>query len=359
MTKDRLHSIQILRGLAALMVVWHHAIKAYTLTVPDFAFGYTPSIFAAAWFREGLGAGVDIFFVISGFIMVYGARPYSEGHRPASHFLAKRLRRIYPPYWIVTALMIALVYGQTQGHSPDLTPWRIISSLLLLPSENQHGLLQPILGVGWTLSYEMYFYGLFFISLRFARGFYFPAVAGAMIVLWLVAALLVPPGNLHIFLANPIVLEFLMGGCLALLIQRAPLPAALAFAIPLGLGAMFLGSALEQQGNLPSLLRAAFWGLPASLIVAGMLALPVNSNRRLNRTLERFGDASYSLYLIHIPVIYFFAPLLLRSLTGITILHSLDAMIALSVAASVAAGLIFYHGVERWMQAHAPGLRPA
>lgn len=92
--QDRLGSIQVLRAAAALMVVLLHAIKAVSETTVAWIGRLSPTPLDTLWFREALGSGVDIFFVISGFIMVHGAGRYVSGEVHALDFLWRRLLRI-------------------------------------------------------------------------------------------------------------------------------------------------------------------------------------------------------------------------------------------------------------------------
>ena len=150
----KLDSIQVLRAFAAICVVVHHAFLTTTiLTVPPVG-----SIVPPLWLVRLCAAGVDVFFVISGFLMAYIAGPYLSGERPVRRFLAQRVIRIWPPYLIVTLFVCAhLLLSRVAAWPFDLQPRRL-ASLVFVPSFNQDGQLQPIVGPGWTLNYEMLFY---------------------------------------------------------------------------------------------------------------------------------------------------------------------------------------------------------
>lgn len=149
----RLESIQILRGIAASMVVFHH----FTAAVMDYAHANSMVV------QSGIGrlgaCGVDIFFVISGFIMVYTTRE-KDGAREAISFLRKRVLRIYPLYWIWTSVIL-IIWLTGIGLRAHLYGIRfIVGSYLLFPVANGDH-FHPLLDQGWTLSFEMLFYLIF------------------------------------------------------------------------------------------------------------------------------------------------------------------------------------------------------
>ncbi len=350
---DRLAVLQVLRAVAAMMVVWHHAIKAYALTTPDFALNLIHSLFAPAWFREGLGSGVDIFFVISGFIMVHGAGAYLDGRRRPQEFLLRRLQRIFPPYWIVSGLFVALIWGQSHGRSPELGAFRLVTSFFLFPSATAGGDISPVLGVGWTLSYEIYFYILFFLALV-AGGRRYPVVLAATLGgIWAVAAAV---GNLSApgrFLADPVALEFLYGAGIALLLRHRQHPAAPVAGFAVAMVVMFAGSWLHVSGAISDQARVIYRGMPAALFVYTALARSQRSATvpgGLKRFWIRVGDSSYSLYLTHILVIYYLAPPLARALIVRGLIAHADLAIFLSVLVSLLVGFAFHHAIEKPLQ---------
>lgn len=273
-------SIQYLRGLAASAVVVHHIAARYGIPI-----------------RSG-AAGVDIFFVISGFIMWLVSRRGDVG--PAS-FLKDRCVRVVPMYWLVTlALALAATLRPNLFPLDHPTARHVVSSLLFIPHHSPRTQqLFPLLIQGWTLNYEMFFYGLFALALLAPRtdrpwvitGLLLACVAGGAILATRDAALLV--------YTSPLLLEFLAGIWLASAFEREHWMSA-----KLGWGALFTGfllfAAMEVagiEGNEP--LRVLFWGVPAFLIVCG--AATIERHGRLPRLplLEVLGNASYSIYLTH------------------------------------------------------------
>jgi exopolysaccharide production protein ExoZ len=262
----KLSSIQALRGIAATAVVVHHAWPA---------------------FRVG-AAGVDLFFVISGFII-----GTVMAGRSASEFAVARLWRIYPIYYV--NLLIFMAIGLLAGASLERD--RLLTSLTLWPvwSRWEH----PYLPTGWTLSFEMLFYGITTLALAIKL----PRLI-APVILVLVAANLAIGGPLLNFVGAPIVLEFLAG---LALIQT---PRDLRFGIP----AMVIGLALLAllpdpiHGNDFTLAglgvtweRVATFGIPAVLLAYGAMTLEPMFKRA--RSLIALGDASYSIYLSHLLVV--------------------------------------------------------
>ena len=208
-------AIQILRALAALMVVWHHARHEADLLAGRGA-GATldPGTFLPWW------GGVDLFFVISGLVIVLaGDRLFGQpdGRR---RFLAHRVARVVPLYWLVSLayLALALLRPDLLGEAAALVhdPGALLAGFLFWPAARPDGTIQPLYGLGWTLNYEAFFYGLFAVGLGFGRR---GAVAWLVLALLLLVAAgaLLPGLPLPVrYWANPIVLEFAAGAGLAL-----------------------------------------------------------------------------------------------------------------------------------------------
>jgi exopolysaccharide production protein ExoZ len=141
---SELYGIQILRAVAAIAVVLHHALEQ-----SNGASGR----FSPDWLTTAGAAGVDIFFVISGFIMLHVSFLPRRPVPSAGTFLFRRATRIYPLYWLCCiAILLISAAGFLSSHRYSVS--KIISSMLLLPGET-------IIGVSWTLVYEMYFYFVF------------------------------------------------------------------------------------------------------------------------------------------------------------------------------------------------------
>lgn len=292
-----LSSIQIGRALAAMAVALQHTIRDADRYYPRYT-SEDPGIASdpAGWV-ELLGAGVDVFFVISGVVMVMSTW---NGHGTIRGFLYRRITRIYPLYWVLTlAFMAVLVVAPGLFSQMRLEPAHAVCSLLLIPCTDPNGVAIPYIYAGWTLTYELVFYGLFAVSLlagtRWSRLF---VCIGLVLVYHSLyyTPLRAIPAIEHS--ASPIMLEFIFG----LLLGYAwfYIDFKHRWALPL----LIVGCALllvSHTGNWVELPRFLRWGVPAVLIVAGLMcANQRGSNPGIAyRTLVYLGAASYAIYLFH------------------------------------------------------------
>ncbi len=291
-SKSILPYVQGLRAAAAFSVAFYH------IAHDAIANGTDPDgvIAAAAKFMPW-DAGVDIFFVISGFVIVHASISlFGTGAKGASTFLHRRLARIVPLYWIMTLAFLAVLWaGRSAINGAIGGPAYIAASFLFLPWPRPDGLMEPALGLGWTLNDEMFFYLVFtlFIALPRAR-----AVAGVAILLGLfvLAGRIAGFANPQLaFWSNPIILEFCAGMGLAQLIA-----AGVRLPVWLRLGLPLLAIAALHLAPDPGTWRAAFWGIPALMLVAAAALAPIPTTLSVpKRMAVRLGDASYALYLVH------------------------------------------------------------
>jgi exopolysaccharide production protein ExoZ len=287
-------SIQILRGLAALAVVLHH-IPQYILN-----HSLTPT-----YTLEAGAAGVDIFFVISGFVM--HAATVGKHNQPVD-FFAKRLARILPIYWLfTTTLFLATVLVPSAFASFKTTPLDWLKSMLFLPVYDPRGYIRPIISQGWTLYFELTFYSVLALSLFLAKR------RATLLAATLVAAASTTVSFvLHgdtlgtaLQLLSPITLEFCAGVLLAHLFMAPSLRLSQRAASPyVGLLVMAAGLYGFRDGVSAELgyPRVLSWGVGAVLTVAGALLAErwlKQTGSWLLRQLHLLGDASYSLYLVH------------------------------------------------------------
>lgn len=289
-------NIQSLRGLAVMLVVMFHLVSIET------NYGQGHRLLSDYW-TIGM-SGVDLFFVISGFVMVTITRGGFQRTGMVWKFLSHRFTRIYPLYWLFTLLVLVLflarpgmVKRSLQGGEVDL-----LGSFLLLP---QDGL--PLLMVGWTLVHEMYFYLVFALLLLFPerRLPRFLALWAGIIV---GANLLMPPsaGATLRLVTHPLTLEFIAGCMAALLIQRGIARAGV-LCLVTGVLAWLAGYALHVHlglGLVPSAwFRVLLFGVPSALVVYGLVVIGIQQGRNLPGWTARLGDASYSIYLSHVLVL--------------------------------------------------------
>lgn len=289
---DRVVSIHFVRGLAALMVVAYHL-------QPMLNAGF------GTRYVSHLGAfGVDLFFVVSGFVMFIAAkrRPFA-----LKRFAAARFFRIVPLYWLATLVICGLFWVGFRPNGLHILNWRIlVRSLLFIPSEFERGRHDLILSLGWTLMYELFFYGIFaFGSLLETRlRVYFFVTSVLLTAAWLGTALPSDAPFLLTYYTKPIVLEFAYGGAIALWYStRGPRKYDVLGAAALASSALALLTRPGYSEVGLSELRFLAFGLPAaSLVVAGLLlegSIARLPERLVVRPLSHLGDISYSLYLFH------------------------------------------------------------
>ncbi|WP_159754257.1 acyltransferase family protein [Sphingomonas sp. 8AM] len=281
-----LTNLQYVRALAAYLVVLYHARLLTPLgqALPlDFG-----------------RAGVDIFFVISGFIIQHVAARDDAG-RPGA-FLVKRLIRIAPLYWILT-LMIGLAgpfAPALAGKAGVPDAGMIARSLLFIPYVDGAGDIHPVLFTGWTLNYEMFFYALFAVGLLIMDGLRrLVALSVALVLLVTIGATSDPDGAVGITYTSPLLLEFGAGLWLNMAWQRirhvtSATRLAAGAAMAGGFTALVLGTIFWP--TVPDVLK---WGIPAVVIVAAALLCERADGGGRYKLALLLGEASYAIYLIH------------------------------------------------------------
>lgn len=324
----RFEGIQALRFIAALLVVVTHA-----------------SAYVAGRLIEGYpiwssgAAGVDVFFVISGFVMVVSSRGLIGRPDGARTFLLRRASRVVPLYWGATTLKIAAVIAAPAAVvNGGLDIGHIVRSYLFLPSYNEQGLLVPVVGVGWTLNFEMFFYAMFAagMALRISPTRF---VAVLFSGLSIVALFRQPDWPAVAFWFDTIVLEFVAGMFIAhWCMSGVRVPPVFAAALAT---VGFVGL-LWPWGVVPDMMRLLTWGMPAVMIVTGVALLEPVLQGRVPATLISLGDSSYALYLFH-PMIAPLAPVLLAKAA----MPNAPLSIVLSIALSMAAAIAVYRFGER------------
>ena len=287
----RLQNIQGLRAIAALLVIFVHVGGPTGFTAKNMA-GQDPF-----WLLYPIGnAGVDLFFAISGLIMIVTTSRTEHSPPSAGRFLLRRIIRIYPPYIAIT---LALFVLRLFVPSPEGTASGLLPSLTLWPD-----FAMPILFVGWTLTYEVYFYLVFSISLFVPRRYQL-----WVLLAWGAVAVI---GSLTFAEVSPVLgliggvlnLEFLLGVIVGTAVLRRQLYAP-GLCLLGGLAGILVTYLvlLGPGSNVPNAwARVVGVGIPAAVILYGVVGLD-SRKRRLPGWLNQFGDASYSLYLVHVPVL--------------------------------------------------------
>lgn len=341
MPRARIENIQALRGAAALLVFAAH-IKGAEI---DYGGGGEALPF---WLNMGV-SGVDLFFLISGYVMVHVAAATDRGARAGGRFLFNRAARIYPLYWAATAGLLVLYVGK-KAFFGEATPIpNPVASAFLLPSK-----ALPVLPVGWTLVFEMYFYAVFSVfifmprrALPFLIGGWAAIVAGCEALGWRTTNAWTE------VVFSPLVFEFIAGCAVAFFVRRgatrfgAPaLSAGVAWLVVLYLG---YASKIYPGGFEDHRTRAMLFLAPFALILYGAVALETQNDAIAPQWLRRAGDASYSLYLVHVPVVLVIGRLfVLKAGPGWA-----DNLLLIGLAAI--AGLLVAFAVNVWLEK--PGLR--
>jgi exopolysaccharide production protein ExoZ len=296
--RGKLFHLQALRGLAASLVVLSHGADALA---------QRGLISREVGDRLGISGyfGVATFFIISGFIIHRSSAGAFGDLRRTADFVAKRLIRIVPVYWIATALFVVL-----SPHRAGYT-WRdVVCSLLFVPHElGSAPDLHPLVGQGWTLQYEMQFYLIFTVGLLLGRRAGTWLIVAALAGLVVAGGWLMPlsamedPMTLATFWTRPILLLFVAGIGIAALAERSPrwVTIPCPFALTLFVLALWFVYSLDFPASPGALLQfpavIVVWALGAAGVFVSIFG---RSNEGWSERLaERFGDASYSVYLFH------------------------------------------------------------
>lgn len=302
MTKQHFTGLQILRFAAAMLVAALHITQAISIHVTGQGEDHY-------W---GLGtAGVDIFFVISGFVMAIttrGAQGGSARLQASWVFIKRRLLRIVPLYWFYTLLKAAVILAvPALAVKSTIEPGHLAASLMFIPMKSPWGMVQPVLPVGWTLNFEMLFYLVFAIAIALGA----PRVRFCLLVF---LALFLAGQNLPgvtplAFYANTIIFEFILGVAIAQTLMRFGRGPAVVGAVLVVAGTAFMFGV----GWDDTTARLQHLGVGAAAIVLGTVWLePLVQRAPLAPQLSFLGDASYSIYLSHTFVVPAGVMLLLR-----------------------------------------------
>ena len=325
-----IHNVQVLRFIAAAGVVLSHQAD---LLIPRDA--------AHAWFwAVPWTAGVHLFFVISGFVMLLLTHEQFGAKGAAADFLKRRIVRIVPPYWFFTTITVVAVLaagGRLGGTAIDFP--QVLTSYTFLPWPRADGQLKPIVAQGWTLNYEAFFYLAFATALLSRRGLI--AFSATFVLLALSHPFVPAPLFMVRFWTDPIILEFSGGILLArFYLLGIRLTAITSWALAGLAAAIFVLTIDTPKGFLTDFLHI---GVPA-ILLSGSLILAPETKRigMIGRTLQRGGDASYTIYLAHYMVVHAFALLWIGLGVGLPWLGVL-----IGVAVAIIPATIFYFFAER------------
>lgn len=332
------HSVQALRAVAALLVLLFHL-----QTVEG---KYSSGTLLLPTFIHRADAGVDLFFVLSGFVMTTIAAGTYGSPQQAGRFLLQRSWRVLPLYWLYTSIVVVLMLVAPGMANSSYQDQSVVASYLLWP----HPQL-PLLTVGWTLIHEMFFYLVMAGMIAFARETWLPALLFGWAALTLTAhALLDNAAPWQAVASSPLTLEFIAGALVGLYWKHLPtrLALPLAWIGALGLiGSMLL---LSHQSHAPSAMtRMLAFGMPAALLTLGLVRWERASNPRIPHALLQIGNSSYSLYLSHIFVISAVGRLWQKSGWNHHIYQS-AAFVVFAVLTSVVAAWVSWRLLEQPLQ---------
>ena len=325
-------SVQYLRGLAAMLVLLSHAVEG-PLAVGES--GSHPFAVGAS--------GVDLFFVISGFIMWS-----STARRPGDvrGFWRARAVRIVPLYWIYTFLYL-IWYAYNNEIPAAFSYSEIVKSLLFIPFTNSfNDTSVPILGAGWTLNYEALFYLIFGLGLLVRwPAWRFAGVCSVLVLLCLCRPFIDKSNAFAFRFTSPLFLEFAAGMAIAILLssRRVRIPP-WAGAVLVLIGGVCLGFA---AGHLSAAPRTIIFGIPAALILLGAVVLEPVLDRRRFPPLKLLGDASYSIYLSHGLVLSILLSALAGGLPMAPSGIATFMVIVISIAVATGGGLLSFWLLER------------
>jgi peptidoglycan/LPS O-acetylase OafA/YrhL len=336
---SRLDRLEMARGVAATLIVLFHA----TAIVQTPAYLGVPPL--GGIFSAG-GFGVDFFFVLSGFIIMHvHARDLGVPGR-IGPYLRKRITRIYPPFWAALAFVVPVYFLKPDfGDGTETNPARLLTSILLLPFPEA-----PVLPVAWSLRHEVLFYAAFGMAV------WRPRIGWTLLIAWQASVVAwhlrpVHTNFLVAWLLDLRNLDFALGmACAWILARRRETLLDRCAATPLAAGgALVLGAAAAGRHfghfNLPDDLYTLLYGLCSSMIVVGLALLDLRSRHRGPAWMRPFGEASYSVYLTHYPLLSAIAKL--GRLLGLNHTLGSELLLVLLSVTAISGGILFHYTVER------------
>lgn len=290
---DKMQSIQLLRALAVVAVIISHISHELKNLLANKLTTFDDKLFPGDF-------GVDLFFVISGFIMLYTTQNSFGRAGETYSFLRRRVLRIVPFYWIATTLMIIAVMmfpGSVNTATSDI--WQWITSYFFIPyARESDGLIRPVLGIGWSLQYEMLFYAIFAIGLFWKRAIGLVFIVAAPFVIIAIGYFFDLQGSLWSFLRHPMTTEFSIGVMIGYLyIKGFRVPKIVGWAILVA--AMIILALLPGFNETIEYYRHVYYGLPAAMILAWAVLARDHDTFSVHKFFLEIGETSYATYLTH------------------------------------------------------------
>lgn len=340
--KKRLNLLQVLRGIAAILVLLAHCDLIYNQN-------YNQNF----WFQifNFGGSGVDFFFILSGFLLFYLHRNDIGNREKVNTFLRKRFTRIYPIYWVVLTLKLSASW--IFAYDADVNQRNILEVLkaFMLFPQDRNILSSSFLGVSWTLSFEVFFYIIFGILIGLSTRWSFLIIATWLLGTFanFIGVIDLSQSDLLIqFIFNEYNLEFALGCLCAYLLRKYQ------YNLNWGKVFIYLGiflytvSAINEYYKITTISSVIAYGIPSMLIVLGATSIESIKNIQVPNTLIYIGDASYSIYLMHGFAINNLTKIILKIYPQVTqnilVLNSLGIVIA---AFSLIFGCLVYSLIEK------------
>ncbi|EHT7647760.1 TPA: acyltransferase [Escherichia coli] len=326
--------------MAAVAVVIDHVTHYMHKSFSGNSWIYSSNIYNVG------GFGVDLFFCISGFIMVITTYNKPSGFSQSLTFLKKRFVRIYPTYWFYCILTLALpfiLYGKTDLIS-KYDPLFLLQSFLLLPAKISECSFSPFLGQGWTLQYELYFYLIFASAILLFNGWRVVLVSSLAIFALLASSKVVDFNEyVNYLISNSIVIDFILGMISALIyISLRNNGVSISSKVSITFIVLLMTCVSYLVIEKVNIDRVVLFGLPSFFIVTFFSLSDINSSKIINKILIQLGEASYTIYLAHMVLIWS----ALKYSSKLKMLN-VDLAITLYVGAICAAGYLMFLAIEK------------
>lgn len=334
--KEKLSLIQILRGIAALIVLFHHGVARGVNNHNDFMI----NIFSAGWI------GVDLFFVLSGFIIFYIHYKDIGNREKLRNFYLKRFMRIYPIYWIVTLGLLIIFFLKPSlgmGYERDIDV--IIKSFLLFPQTHF-----PIVEVGWSLVFEVFFYFVFgtliYLKPRYSFPLVFVWIFGVLMNSFGVGNKILNANLLLSFIFSNNHIEFIFGCIVAYIVINKRIKYRVGLML-FGLLSLIVGWNMVINGEVQRSSTESMFiiGLACSFLVLSAASIDLKRKIKVPKLLLLIGDASYSIYLTHYYILLF----LFILLNKVNNLNSIFNILAVTTVyfITIFLGIVFHLLIEK------------
>ena len=342
---NRVESIQWLRGFAAMLVVFNHAALLALENAPQSGGAWRMQAFNFAWLG---GIGVDVFFVISGFVMALSAGRFAGGIG-AAHFLLQRYNRIAPLFYLMSAVLLAEMLRASVGFEIN----ELINTFIFIPLFDTTVYSWPIHYLGWTLAYEFIFYMIVATLIVRREGPSRRWLLGLLVAFPFLGIFTPIPWMPWQMLTSPMMWEFGLGVAIFLGWRSGIFTrlagwwrVGIAIALIVTVAPALTDSSIVETAAAAhwtregATVRFLVWGVPAGLLVAGFFTLHNHAFGALTPALKLLGDISYSLYLSHLFVVRLTLEAIQRA--G---LDPFAAMVLVMLASPVVAWLVY-----RWLE---------